>query len=118
MDVTAQQLSLHRSSQAGARQNQLLAWAWKPEKGLATRLQRTRMRDSIKAESQSEAMIGLKLYLPREDALGLVRGSGYGQDLTDKDQGPTALGELLIGSQFLGARGKDFQEQKERSPRT
>lgn len=64
------------------------------------------MRDPIKADSQSEATIGLKLYLPREDALGLVRGSAYGQDLLDKDKGPTAIRELLVGSQFLGAREK------------
>lgn len=56
------------------------------------------MRDAIKAESQSEAVIGLKLYLPREDALGLVRGSGYGQDLPGKDKGPSAIGELLVGN--------------------
>lgn len=56
------------------------------------------MRDPIKAESQSEAVIGLKLYLPREDALELVRDSGYGKDLPDKDKGPSAIGEFLVGS--------------------
>lgn len=46
------------------------------------------MRDPIRAELQSEAVIGLKLYLPRVDALGLARGSGYGQNLPDKARVP------------------------------
>lgn len=96
-DMTAQQLSLYPFPQALARQDWLLVWAWGPEKGLDTRLQRTRMRDPIKAELQSEAIIGLRLLLPREGTIGLVRDSGYRHELPDKSWGPTASGELPVG---------------------
>lgn len=79
LNMTAQQLFPHPPSPALTRQDWLLGWAWGPEKGSDSRLQRTRMRAPIKAESQSEVVIRLRLLLAREDTTGLVRSSQCGR---------------------------------------